>query len=192
MRFLTKNRVDSIRVIHFLEQAHVIVAANIKPSRSRNTLIDTTAFRKTIQSELSHVMKGDLAETQFIADLENTPFPQTGPENRFSSEHYRAIQFTCRQLIKLRNPMGDQLRELKSASRGQVLDPTLQAAIEKIDPKLIQRMIRFFYAFEIQVMDEASHLENEKGRSAHGEYKKAQQQAAMVRVMGELARKKDA
>ncbi len=36
-------------------------------------------------------------------------------------------------------------------------------------------------------MDEVSHIENEKGRSAHVEYKKAQQKAALLRVMGNLA-----
>jgi len=66
------------------------------------------------------------------------------------------------------------------------MDPPLQAAVDKIDPKTIQKMIRFFYPFEIQVMDQLSHIENEKGRSAHHEYKKAQQNTAMVRVMGSL------
>ena len=36
-------------------------------------------------------------------------------------------------------------------------------------------------------MDLQSHEENERGRSAHSEYKKAQVQTAMRRVMGALA-----
>jgi hypothetical protein len=35
-------------------------------------------------------------------------------------------------------------------------------------------------------MDEASAEENERGRSAHSEYKKAQVQTALRRVMGAL------
>ncbi len=184
MRFVTKDRVDSIRVIHFLEQAHVIVAANIKPNRSRNTLIDTKAFKE--------VLSRGLSESQIETLLSEISYPQTKPEqNPFSSEHYRAIQFTCRQLIKLKNPLADQLRDLKQLIRSKSTDQTIahevSTAIDRLDPKLVQRMIRFFYAYEIQVMDEHSYIENEKGRSAHTEYKKAQQQAAMMRVMGALA-----
>jgi uncharacterized protein (TIGR04562 family) len=184
LRFVTRNRVDSIRVVHFLEQSHVIVAANIKPSRSRNTLIDTQAFRERLSQGLN---RGD-DEAALDRLLEETPYPASkNGENTFSSDHYRAIQFTCRQLIKVRNSLADEIRELKQVSKGQELSPSLQAVIDKLDPRQIQRVIRFFYPFEIQVMDETSFIENEKGRSAHHEYKKAQQQTALVRVMGPLA-----
>ena len=50
----------------------------------------------------------------------------------------------------------------------------------------IAREIRFFYPFEVQLMDRQSYDENERGRSAHSEYKKSQIQTAMRRVMGNL------
>jgi uncharacterized protein (TIGR04562 family) len=180
IRFITKNRVDAIRVVHFLEQAHVIVAANIKPSRSRNTLIDTAAFKAGLELNVD--------EDQLQTKLEGTPYPPSKDgSNQFSSDHYRAIQFTCRQLIKIKNSLADEIRELKQTSKGQEVDAALQSVIDKMDPRQIQRMIRFFYPFEVQVMDEVSFIENEKGRSAHVEYKKAQQKAALYRVMGSLA-----
>ena len=188
VRFITKNRVDAIRVTQYLERTHVVVSANIKPSRSRNTLIDTEIFRQTLARELPHLLHGEIQEIELRDILETTPYPKPRPgENPFSSEHYRAIQFTSRQLIKIKNPLSDHIRDLKQVSRGMNIDPVLLAAIEKVDQRYIQRVARFFYPFEIQVMDEASHLENEKGRSAHAEYKKAQQQAALRRVMGALA-----
>ena len=183
IRFITRNRTDAVRVVHFLERANIIVAANIKPSRSRNTLIDTKVFREVLDHNRTN--PGLLPEL-----LESVPHPQDRADNPFSSEHYRAIQFTCRQLIKLRNVVADQLRDLKNATKTNPAEPAIQAAIDKIDPKNTQRVIRFFYPFEIQVMDQHSHLENEKGRSAHGEYKKAQQNSAMIRVMGTLAQGK--
>jgi len=188
VRFITKNRVDAIRVIQYLERTHVVVSANIKPSRSRNTLIDTDVFRQTLSRELPHLLHGEIQENELRDLLEATPLPKARPgENPFSSEHYRAIQFTCRQLIKIKNPLSDHIRDLKQVSRGMSIDPMLLAAIEKVDQRYIQRVARFFYPFEIQVMDEVSHRENEKGRSAHAEYKKAQQQAALRRVMGALS-----
>ena len=53
--------------------------------------------------------------------------------------------------------------------------------------KYLQREVRFFYPFEVQVVDQHSNEENEKGRSAHSEYKRAQVQTALRRVMGSLA-----
>ena len=53
-----------------------------------------------------------------------------------------------------------------------------------MDPKYLQREVRFFYPFEVQIMDKVSAEENEKGRSAHSEYRKAQIQTALRRVMG--------
>ena len=185
IRFITQNRVDAVRVVHFLEQSHVIVAANIKPSRSRNTLVDTQLFQQALAQGLAADHRD---ENQLRIQLENTAFPLSkSNENQFSSEHYRAIQFTCRQLIKIRNSLADEIRELKQASKGQEMNVALQAVIDKMDPRQIQRVIRFFYPFEIQVMDEVSFVENEKGRSAHREYKNAQQRAALSRVMASLA-----
>ena len=59
-------------------------------------------------------------------------------------------------------------------------------ALERIDLKYVQREVRFFYPYEIQVVDRRSSDENEKGRSAHSEYKRAQAQTALRRVMGSL------
>jgi uncharacterized protein (TIGR04562 family) len=188
VRFVTRTRVDAIRAIQFLEQSNVVVGANIKPSRSRNTLVDVKHFDEVLKNELPRVKSKEITEQEMVDLLETGPFPEEKPgENPFSSEHYRAIQFTCRQLIKIKNPLSDHIRDLKTAARGKDLDPALAAVIEKIDQKYIQRVVRFFYPYEIQVMDEKSFIENEKGRSAHKEYKKAQQRAALIRVMGVLA-----
>ena len=187
VRFITRTRVDAIRLIHFLEQTNVIVAANIKPSRSRNTLINSALFREILNREIPRVETGEIDESQMVDLLEGSTYPdsKTG-DNPFSSQHYRAIQFTCRQLIKIKSSLADQIRELKQMSRGLSLDATLIRLIEKINPKAVQRVVRFFYPFEIQVMDHLGYIESEKGRSAHGEYKKAQQKVAMLRVMGDL------
>ena len=188
VRFVTKSRLDSVRVIHFLEQMNIVVAANIKPSRSRNTLIDIKSFRELLNFELPRLMNQEVDESKLIQLLNHVDHPREKiGDNPFSSDHYRAIQFTCRQLIKIKNPLSDYIRELKKVTRGVALDPAIALAIEKVDQKYIQRVTRFFYPYEIQVMDEVSHVENEKGRSAHTEYKRAQQKAAMIRVMGPLA-----
>jgi uncharacterized protein (TIGR04562 family) len=189
VRFVTRSRVDAIRVIHYLEHSNVVVGANIKPSRSRNTLIDTAWFEEALVRELPRLKSKEITEERFREILEKAPFSvPNSDDNPFSSEHYRAIQFTCRQLIKIKNPLSDHIRDLKQVARTLTLAPELAAAIEKVDQRYIQRVARFFYPFEVQVVDEKSYCENEKGRSAHGEYKRAQQRAALHRVMGVLAK----
>ena len=97
-----------------------------------------------------------------------------------------AIQFTSRQLIKISNPLFDDVKDLKSKAEKEKLSGSLKQVIDRIDLKYLQREIRFFYPFEVQIADYKSAQENEKGLSAHSEYKKSQMQVAMKRAMGSL------
>ena len=187
IRFITTTPLGSLRVIKFLKDKMVIMPPNIKPSRSRNTLIQIDTFRSQLKELLEKVEHNEMSEKKLIDELEKaaTP-PSSNKENPHSSSHYRAIQFTCRQLIKFRNPLFEDLKELKSAAKKNSLDEEVAKPLERIDLKNVQREIRFFYPFEVQLMDQKSAIENEKGRSAHSEYKKAQISTAMRRVMGSL------
>ena len=193
LRFVTHTPLDSIRVIKFLKDRMILMAPNIKPSRSRNTLVDLDAFQAAWNQAYEKWERHELTSEQAEEFLRGgTHYPSRDPDNPHSSKFYRAIQFTCRQLIKFRNPLHDEIRELKApvtamdSSQESPASRTLLERIEKIDPKLAPREFRFFYPFEVQVMDQESAEENEKGRSAHSEYKKAQVQTAMRRVMGVL------
>lgn len=197
LRFITQTPLDALRVVKYLKDKMIVMPPNIKPSRSRNTLVDLEQFRVAVAELLPKIEAGQLAPGDWISTLEKTAHvPYVNPENPHSSEFYRAIQFTCRQLIKLRNPIYGSLKEIKTIARvksgGAPTDAsessdTLTKAIEAIDLKHIQKEVRFFYPFEVQVLDVKSSEENEKGRSAHSEYKKSQVQTALKRVMGRLA-----
>jgi uncharacterized protein (TIGR04562 family) len=67
----------------------------------------------------------------------------------------------------------------------------LAKKILNLDVSLIARDIRFFYPFEVQVVDEKSHKGNTEGEASHAEYKKAQTKSAMLRVFGDLIRYKN-
>ncbi len=178
IRFITDSKLDCLRVIQFLTDQRIVVPPNIKPSRSRNTLLDLAALKRSIHqvgSELSLSKLQELSE-QSANGGEDALNPHT-------SSHYRSIQFTCRQLIKLRNPLYDDLKELKGLSKTNQLLEHSSKIVDRIDLKKVQKEIRFFYPYEVQVVDRASHEENERGRSAHSEYKRAQLQTAMKRVM---------
>lgn len=192
MRFVTKTRFDALRVVKFLKDRHVIMPANIKPSRSRNTLIDTTSFEGQVQGLLKDLEESNATDSdvhqKLVSFCEQTGATSTNSENPHSSSHYRALQFTGRQLIKIMNPLYDDLKAIKGALKGTTVPDELAKIIERLDLRNIQKEIRFFYPFEIQALDEASHKESLAGLSSHANYKKSQVQAAMRRVMGELMR----
>lgn len=191
LRLITETRLDALRVVKFLKDQMIIMAPNIKPSRSRNTLVDMDLFKSTLLEALPLAEVGQLDEEGLVARLEEGAAPpRVNPENPHSSEFYRAIQFTCRQLVKLKNPVYAQVRDLKSAIKAASGPSNLPEEIgrlaEQVDLKYVQREVKFFFPFEVQVMDRQSAEENEKGRSAHSEYKRLQNQTALRRVMGPL------
>jgi uncharacterized protein (TIGR04562 family) len=188
IRFVTTKAIDALRVVKYLKDQMVVVPPNIKPSRSRNTLVDIEVFRNELTNALLLLDSGEMTEDQFNSTIEEAARPPAvSPDNPHTSEFYRSIQFTCRQLIKIRNPLYADLKDLKAAAKvDESCSEEITKLVDKIDFKNIQRDVRFFYPYEIQVVDIGNHQENERGRSAHSEYKKAQLQTAMRRVMGAL------
>ena len=188
IRFITKNRIDALRVVKFLKERMVVMPPNIKPSRSRNTLVDTAAV-VALSKELSpQFASGSIDESTFVARLEEAAAGQNhGAKNTHSSEFYRAIQFTARQLIKLRSPLHADLRELKQLVKNAGTAEAITKVVDRIDLKYVPKEVRFFYPYEVQVLDVVSSEENDRGKSAHSEYKRAQVHTALKRVMGVLA-----
>jgi uncharacterized protein (TIGR04562 family) len=187
IRFIVDTPLSALRIVKYLKDKMVIMPPNIKPSRSRNTLIQLDDFRSQLGDLLGRAERSEIEEEQLHSQLEVAAHPPAvNPENPHSSEFYRAIQFTCRQLIKLRNPLYEDIRELKSLVKVKTTQDDIAKTIDRIDLRYIQREIRFFYPFEVQVVDQRSAEENERGRSAHSEYKRAQIQTALKRVMGSL------
>ncbi|MGK5082940.1 TIGR04552 family protein [Bdellovibrionota bacterium FG-1] len=185
LRFVSVTRLGALRVVKYLRDKMIVMPPNIKPSRSRNTLVDLDNFKNQLGESLARADAGEISEEQLLLELETACLPPvTSSENPHSSEFYRAIQFTCRQLIKLNNPLYDDVRELKSLVKQKGAQEEIAKRIDRIDLKYLQREIRFFYPFEVQIMDVKSADQNEKGHSAHSEYKKAQVQTALRRVMG--------
>lgn len=195
IRFVTKNKYDCLRVVRFLKERYVIMPANMKPSRSRNNLINVEEFQRELDRLISDATKYKWATEELdkrLVEFCESPNAEPnsgkrGADNKHSSDFYRSIQFTGRQLIKFRNTLYDDVRDLKSVVKSSTVPEEVAKITERLDLRNIQKEIRFFYPFEVQVYDEMSHRDNVAGRSAHSAYKRGQILAAMRRVMGELA-----
>lgn len=189
IRFVTHSRLDALRVVRFLTDHMAITSPNIKPSRSRNSLIDMKRFQEELERTLPLLQAGQISPADVEASLEEAcayVAPTISAENPHTSEHYRSLQFTVRQLIKLKNPIFDEVRELKNRVRTSQVDEEVARTIDRIDLRYVNREVRFFYPYEVQVVDQRSFEENERGRSAHSEYKRSQKNTAMRRVLGQL------
>ena len=160
LRFVTRTPVDSLRVIKYLKDKMIVMPPNIKPSRSRNTLINTEMFQSKLRGLLAQAERGEIDEAGLNAELNQCVIQASdNTENPHSSAFYRAIQFTCRQLIKLQNPLYNDLRELKQIAKATAQSESEQdprsdtrlsamlARLDRIDLKYVQREIRFFYPY---------------------------------------------
>lgn len=188
IRLTTTTKLEAFRAVKYLKDHMIVMPANIKANRSRNTLVDVGLLKDDLNFFFDKLKQGEMTDSEFEERLEaSVQSPKVESENPHSSQYYRAIQFTCRQLIKLKNPLYKKVRDLKNFAKDQSLSKELEDKIKALDLKYLKQEIRFFYPYEVQIVDQASKLENEKGRSAHSEYKKSQIKSAMIRVLGDLA-----
>ncbi len=192
VRFVTKSVVDVVRVLKYLRDRYIVMPVNIRPSRSRNNLIDPILYRRKWREAKFEAGKGILRTPGEIGSFLEQHLLQGGgtggkrsDHNPFSNENYRSVQFTCRQLVKFRNPMYDDVKALRNALR-EVADPEIKKLVERLDMSKLFREQRFFYPYEVQIVDLRNHEEAESGQASHAAYKAAQMQTAMKRVLGQL------
>jgi len=160
VRLITRERFDALMVVKYLRSENVVMFANIKPSRSRDTLVDLKWAMAEIERTDSLVELGVMTAEEQIHRLREAskkmPFP--GPAevsyNPFSDVAYHSIQFTCRQLIRVPGPDGEE--------------------------------VRFFFPYEVQILDHESYSQSREGFAGHEMYKERQRDAVVRRVLGPL------
>lgn len=163
VRFITRTVYDSFRVIRFLSERNIVNHSHIIPDQSNNTLFPLNLFLE-IMSELekdpqaAH-MDQPAIEARLASRLAEAKGRAEYLEkyNEFSGPEYRFIKFINRKLITV-NVGDNQMR----------------------------RKFRFFYPYEIQIMDYNTYVNNLAGPMAHDEYKARQRKKARDRVLGVL------
>ena len=63
--------------------------------------------------------------------------------------------------------------------------------MQNLDTAMLARDIRFFYPFEIQIVDRESNDANSLGEASHQEYKKSQLRSAFKRIFGKILKEKN-
>ncbi len=179
IRFVAEDRLGVLLVIRFLLDHHVLMPTHIKPSRSRNLLLNMEALQSWMEElppGYQVPLSGSPEREAICARL--VPKSRTGGGNPFMSQDYAAVQFTVRTLIRLPNPAVTALKRV-SEDLGAA-----EAARVRI-PELIQEQeeFTFFFAHEVQVMEPSGFQSTRTGPASHGEYKQRQRDAARRRVL---------
>jgi uncharacterized protein (TIGR04562 family) len=162
VRFVTKNIFDSFRVVRFLMESNIVSFPHIIPDQSSNTLFPLNLFMESME-EFEHSQAGAgtisdaVIEDWLRRNLEQHASRAEFKEkmNQFSGPDHRFIKFINRKLITV--PVGIGAME---------------------------RPFRFFYPFEIQIMDGETWQKNMTGPTAHDQYKDRQRRRARERVLG--------
>lgn len=192
VRFITHSRFDTLRLIRFLLEKNIVIPHNNKPSRAVNTMIDMVKFKEAHQAILKMAIRNNLSEERFLSAMERAAveaqlIPSESERNKHTSKAYQSIQFTCRQLIEYKNPFLQEFNDLRKFAKSQHPEENeLARRVMNMDISLVARDIRFFYPYEIQVVDQDAFRENSQGDASHQEYKRQQVKSAMRRVFKAL------
>ncbi len=195
VRIVTKSGLDTLRVINYLVDKNIIIPHNIKPSRSINTMYDLAEYRKRHQAAVREALKTGIPEEEFVSKLEQIldecKFENSADRtNKMSLKDYRSIQFTSRQLVKYRNPFIEQFSAVRKLAKKDG-ESELAKKVLSMDYSLVSRDIRFFYPYEVQVVDQETYVRNTEGEASHDEYKKKQVKFALKRLFIPLVRLKN-
>ncbi len=156
VRFVTHERLDALLVARYLRQNHMVSVPNIKPSRSRNTLLDMLWVEREIELiEETHGHLSPAEQLQLLRErVAGSPYPEPPHKlNPHSAFSYQAIQLTARHYVRV-NDVGQP---------GEVA---------------------FFFPYEVQIMDQRSWQDSRSGVAAHTEYKRRQRESVRRRVLG--------
>lgn len=187
MRIIVGNPVDALFVLRALREEHTIMYPNVKPTRSRNTLVDLNAYDDHVRACLGRYQRAELDEIATVKAIHAFDHKPESTEqvdwNPYSSEKYQSIQFTCRQMIRFANPLFARMRAAQAIAQKHLTGEPLEEMLGALTTQGVDPEIQFFFPYEVQLMDIASFQAATEGRASYGEYKARQVVSVRRRVL---------
>ena len=187
IRLVTETKLEALKAVRILLEKNIISLPNIRPGWSRNRLFDLKRVIFETDRIITH-MKKTLEPAPYVEKMikrleRRISTRRLGRSliNPHTSEYYKAIQFTCRELVKVRNPLHQAYTNLIEQLNG--LPGGGQVLSEVFPTPPIPHEYGFF-PYEIQIMDVKAYADSIFGKSNHEEYRKKQLEAARCRVFG--------
>ena len=182
VKLVTPSKVDALLVLKYIRRNHLAIFANIMPGRSRNTLIDLERFREVYESISKPGSQGNF-KSNWTA-LQHPSEAQEPNQNPHSSRAFRSIQFTCRQLIRVPNPPYTALAELRAQLKQRLPGDDVNQLLARLEADNPDPVLRFFFPYEVQILDQENHQRTQTGESSHANYRLRQLRTARRRVLG--------
>jgi uncharacterized protein (TIGR04562 family) len=163
VRLTFATRFECLLALHALQRAHLLSVTNVDPQRTRNTLLDLDAAKQVFTKYRSLIDRSGRYPAELFEKMDQELLalsePQTRSDNPHSGNGFSSLQVTLRKMIHLH---GDEVPGSGDEERD----------------------VDFFFEYEIQMMDRASHERTLAGPASHGAYKQRQVETARLRVFG--------
>ncbi len=197
VRMVTKRVSDVMLVVKFLRDNYIISFPNCNPTRARNTLVDLTKFRSSLEEISDLVRQGRISEDEFEQAFESEIAPsgeddQVVSHNPHSSTSYRAVQLTCRQLVHAEDERVQWVRSISAALEDEELSAEVAQKVQALG-RVLNNWVQdschsnsAYFPFEVQILDRKSYDSNISGDASHDKYKVSQISLARKRVLGEI------
>jgi len=166
VRLVFATRFECLLALRTLQRAHLLSVTNVDSQRTRNTLLDLDAAKQIYTKYRAMLERSDDYPAELLKkmdeELQAIAAPQTRADNPHSGAGFCSIQVTVRKMIHLH-----------------------EDAPAACPPEGVQEYdVGFFFEYEIQLMDQASHAASLTGPASHDAYKSRQIDTARVRVFG--------
>lgn len=161
VRLIFNTRFECLLALRTLQRAHLLSVTNVDAQRTRNTLLDMDAARQVFSKYRAVLDHSDGYPVQLLQrmdeEMEQLARPQTRSDNPHSGAGFNSVQVTVRKMIHLQPDPGAESGDYD---------------------------VGFFFEYEIQLMDKASHERSLSGPASHEAYKRRQVETARLRVLG--------
>lgn len=162
VRLIFATRFECLLALRTLQRAHLLSITNVDAQRTRNTLLDLEAAKQIFVKYRAQLECADDYPAALLKTMDEELMaqaqPQTRSENPHSGDGFNSIQVTVRKMIHLQpEDNGEAGHEYE---------------------------VGFFFEYEIQLMDKASHDRSLSGPASHEAYKRRQVDTARGRVLG--------
>ena len=161
VRLIFNTRFECLLALRTLQRAHLLSVTNVDAGRTRNTLLDLDAAKQVFVKYRALLEHADGYPAELLQKMDEElaacSQPQTRCDNPHSDEGFNSIQVTVRKMIHVQ--------------------PDAATGAQEYD-------VGFFFEYEIQLMDKASHARSLSGPASHEAYKKRQVETARLRVFG--------
>ena len=189
VRFVTRERYDTLLVAQYLRKHSIVMFAHVKPGRSRNTLVEVDRLQRDIRKLAEGKMVDGLrgVSRQTLRELvRRYPYPRP-PErghNVFTSVAYHSLQFTVSQQVVVEGGTPEEVVTLFADLAARY--PEHQGALDEATRRLaLLNEARFLFPYEVQITDQTSYDLSQSGLAAHDVYKVRQRHAVKRRLWGE-------